>query len=101
MNKLLGIHPHMVTKGMIQRISSHFDKTVEVFSPLGSENKLLNRFNGDYASIKRSANYSAKTHDTYIAPFIHTKAALELFSPVNEILKSRRKIAKRVSEAEE
>ncbi|PHO05583.1 hypothetical protein CSC82_01795 [Rhodobacteraceae bacterium 4F10] len=92
MNKLIGIHPHLITKGMIEAISPAFDETVKVFSPVGSDKKLVNRFTGEHVWIKRSPTYTVKTHETYISPFLHTKSALELFHPISRILKNRFKV---------
>jgi len=90
-NDLLGNHPHMVTQGMISTISQYFDETVFSYGPEGFNQRLVNRFTGDYASIKRSETYTVNKHNTYISPYLHTKASLDLYDVANEKLQGRKK----------
>jgi len=86
---IFGIHPHMVTQGMVEQISSYYDSTVIVVGDEGFDKPLVNRFTGETASIKRSETYTVRRHDAYISPALHVRAALELYRPVNEILSNR------------
>jgi len=86
---LFGIHPHMVTGAMVEKIGRHFDATVVVYGPEGFDKPLVNRFTGQTVSIKRSETYTVKNHDAYISPVMHVRAAQKLYDPVNQILTLR------------
>jgi hypothetical protein len=88
LNDLFGIHPHMVTRRMVERISAHYDATVFAIGDEGFDKPLVNRFTGETVSIKRSETYTVRKHDAYISPALHVRAALELYRPVNDILSS-------------
>lgn len=83
---LVGIHPHMVTETMLEKLSVHFDATVVSYGTKGIDMGLINRFTGDLTSIHRSPTETIKTHKVYIPPLLHTKTALELHDPVLRML---------------
>lgn len=86
LNDLFGIHPHMVTIAMVDKMAQHFDATVIVCGPEGFDKPLVNRFTGETVSIKRSEAYTVKNHSAYISPALHVRAAQELYDPVNRML---------------
>jgi len=86
LSDLVGTHPHMVTERMVKKLSAHFDATVVSYGSNGVKMKLLNRFNGEFTSVKRSEADVITTHKVYIPPLLHVKTALKLYDPVNRIL---------------
>lgn len=85
-NDLIGIHPHMISENMVQRIGAFFDHTIEVHGAAGFNQKMVNRFTGDYVSIKRSETYTVTRHNAYISPYMHVKAAIQLYGAVNNAI---------------
>lgn len=83
---LIGVHPHLINKGTLDRIAPYFDEYVQVFGKAGNESKLVNRFTAEYCSIKRSPQYTIVKHDAYISPQLHVQAALELLDPTRRAL---------------
>lgn len=86
---IFGVHPHMITKSMIARMGVHFDQTIFVHGSEGFEQRLMSRFTGEFVSIERSETYTIKSHDAYISPALHVKAAQELYAPVSTIIRSK------------
>jgi hypothetical protein len=86
MSDLVGIHPHMVSATMVESLSAHFDRTVVVTGPAGFDRRMVNRFSGEYVSIKRSETYTVRKHDVYIPPHLHVNAALQLYAPTCDLL---------------
>ncbi len=85
-HNLVGLHPHMISERVMLEVSKYFDDTVLVYGRTGSDKHMVNRFTGDYVSIKRSESYTVKTHNCYISPYLHMNAALSLYEPINKIL---------------
>lgn len=83
---MFGVHPHMITKSMVARMGVHFDQTVIVHGPAGFKERLMSRFTGEFVSVKRSETYTVTSHDAYISPALHVKAAQELYAPVSSII---------------
>jgi hypothetical protein len=86
LNKIVGIHPHMVTQDILRQLGALFDATVVVFGSEGSARRLTNRFTGGYVSIPRRPTYSVRTHQAYASPYLHTSAALELFEQLKTVV---------------
>lgn len=84
---VFGVHPHMITKGMIESLRPHFDQTVIVHGSEGFDERLMNRFTGEFVTVKRSETYTVKTHNAYISPALHVKAAQELYPRVSRIIR--------------
>jgi hypothetical protein len=86
--KLVGTHPHLVTEETFSVLKSLCNETVTVFGAEGFDKKLLNRFTGEYVSIKRSETFRIATHSAYISPHMHVRTALALYPIINEFLRS-------------
>jgi hypothetical protein len=87
LDDIFGIHPHMITKAMIDQMGQHFDQTVIVHGGEGFDERLMNRFTGEFVSVKRSETYTVTAHNAYISPVLHVKAAQELYPLVKGMLK--------------
>ncbi|WP_422018757.1 DUF6473 family protein [Roseibium sp.] len=87
---LLGIHPHMVSTDMISDILKHDKKliAVESYDAAGFDTRIMNRFTGNYVSIKRSETYTVTRHNAYISPELHTSTALKLVPVLKNVLTS-------------
>lgn len=83
---LVGTHPHLVTEETFSVLKTLCDETVTVVGAEGFDKKLLNRFSGEYVSIKRSETYTVTKHDAYISPHMHVRTALALYPVLNELL---------------
>jgi len=83
LESVMGTHPHLITQRVYSELQSLCDTTVEVTGKQGSDKRLLNRFTGDYTSIRRSETFSVSNHSAYISPHMHVRTALELY-PVLE-----------------
>jgi hypothetical protein len=77
----------MVSERVVSEVSKFFDETVLCFGPKGFDQRMMNRFTGDFVSIKRSETYTVTKHNVYISPYLHTQTALSLYEPVSRILK--------------
>ncbi|GGO30432.1 hypothetical protein GCM10010991_15280 [Gemmobacter aquaticus] len=86
---IFGIHPHMITKSMVARMGAHFDQTVIVHGSEGFDQRLMSRFTGEFVSVKRSETYTVNSHDAYISPTLHVKAAQELYPTISAIIRGR------------
>lgn len=85
---LIGLHPHMVTEGMVAEIGSQCDEVVTVYGDEGVRHRLLNRFDGNYTTIRRAEDRWIKDHSTYISPYLHVEAAMKLYGPVKRLMKN-------------
>lgn len=75
----VGIHPHFITQSVFERLSSLCDNSLKVVGQDGFDSRLINRFTGEYAAIKRSETYTVRKQDAYISAHMHSRTALELF----------------------
>lgn len=88
---LIGGHPHMVTAAMLDRLAPHFDASLAVHGPEGADAPMINRFTGETATIQRPGGKALRTHNAYISPALHARAALELYSLVSRHLRPGRR----------
>ncbi|WP_425052625.1 DUF6473 family protein [Psychromarinibacter sp. S121] len=84
--RLVGTHPHLVTQKVFAELQTLCEATVAVVGKEGMDRRLLNRFTGEYTSIKRSETYTITNHRAYIPPHMHVQAALELYPVVGPFL---------------
>lgn len=84
--EIVGDHPHMISEQVVSELSQLFDHSVIVHDAAGFDNRMVNRFSGEYVSIKRSATYTITKHNAYISPYLHSKAAMQLYEPVRSCL---------------
>ncbi|MDJ1017412.1 MAG: DUF6473 family protein [Paracoccaceae bacterium] len=84
--QLVGAHPHLITEGVFSQLQSYCDATVVVTGHEGCDKRLLDRVTGTYTSIKRSETFTVRTHNAYISPHMHVRAALELYPVLEPLL---------------
>lgn len=78
----VGTHPHLVSEAVLARLAPLFDDLVMVTGAEGFDTRLMNRFTGEYTSIKRSETFTLSTHSAYIPPVMHVRTAQALYEPV-------------------
>lgn len=81
-----GLHPHLIDSAVVSTLGSMCSASVVLSEDLGSKKNIVNRFNGKHASIKRESGLLLSTHEAYISPYMHAKAAVDLFQPINSLL---------------
>ena len=82
----VGTHPHFVSEDVLARLAPLFDDLVIVSGDTGFDARLMNRFTGEYASIKRSETFTVSTHSAYIPPYMHVRTATALYDSVVRLL---------------
>lgn len=86
---MIGQHPHMIDQATFDAVAAMCDDALMVHGSEGADQRLMNRFTGDYCSITRPPNTVVTRHSLYISPALHVKAALRLYPIVSGRLAER------------